>query len=190
MTELIGGRVLRWVTGASLPGRRLFFDRATRPALRIADQILGASLLEQIAQFLMDLRTTYDGVSRRSQQIERHMRAATVLVISTADPTPVREAVRFFRELPEVASRPTAVVFNRTLPEEWIGARPGRVDSVLADNLRCWGDESRRQRDLRNEFAARYETSLVEISWKPKAPTDLDSLAELVGSDLDWVLAT
>jgi anion-transporting ArsA/GET3 family ATPase len=190
MTELIGGRVLRWVTGASLPGRRFFFDRATRPALRIADQILGASLLEQIAQFLMDLRTTYDGVSRRSQQIERHMRAATVLVISTADPTPVREAVRFFRELPEVASRPTAVVFNRTLPEEWIGARPGRVDSVLADNLRCWGDESRRQRDLRNEFAARYETSLVEISWKPKAPTDLDSLAELVGSDLDWVLAT
>jgi anion-transporting ArsA/GET3 family ATPase len=192
MTELVGGRVLKWVTGASLPGRKFFFDRATRPALRVADQVLGASLLEQIAQFLMDLRTTYDGVRRRSRQIEAHLKAATTIVITTADPTPMREAVKFFRELPEVASRPAAVVFNRTLPEEWIDARAGRVDSVLADNLRRWGDESRRQLDLRHEFATRYATEMTQIPWQHRAPTDLDLLDDLLdqasGNVLDQIL--
>ena len=192
MTELVGGRVLRWVTGARIPGRKFFFDRATRPALRIADQILGASLLEQIAGFLMDLRTTYDGVARRSREIERHLRGATTLVVTTADPTPIAEAVRFFRELPEVASRPAAVIFNRTLPVEWIGARPGRVAPELAENLRRWGEESHRQRDLRTEFASRYETELTEIPWRMETPTDLDSLHDLVlaatGFDLGRLL--
>ena len=193
MTELVGGRVLKWVTGASLPGRKFFFDRATRPALRLADHVLGASLLEQIAQFLMDLRTTYDGVSRRSRQIEAHLRRATSIVVTTADPTPMREAVKFFRELPEIASRPEAVIFNRTLPEDWIDAHPGRVDSVLADNLRLWGDESRRQRDLRTEFASRYATEFSEIPWQHHAPTDLDALDRLIadarGFDLEELLS-
>ncbi|MDH4119034.1 MAG: AAA family ATPase [Acidimicrobiia bacterium] len=193
MTELVGGRVLKWVTGASIPGRKLFFDRATKPALRLADQILGSGLLEEIAQFLMDLRTTYDGVAQRSRQIESHLKKATTLVVTTSDPTPIREAVKFFRDLPEVAARPTAVVFNRTLPEDWIDARPGRVAAVFAENLKRWGDESRRQRDLRTEFEARYRTPLSHIGWQPVAPTDLDSLESLVseatGFDLDALLS-
>ena len=64
MADLIGGRLLRWLTGAGIPGREFFFDLAARPALRIADSVLGSNLLERVAQFLMDLRTTYDGVSR------------------------------------------------------------------------------------------------------------------------------
>lgn len=182
MTALVGGRLLRWLTGGRLPGRRFLFNRTAKPALRIADQVLGGDLLEQIAQFLMDLRTTYDGVAARSRDIEAHMRTATSIVVTTADPSPIREAVRFYRELPEVATRPAAVVFNRTLPEDWIGARAGRVASEYADNLSRWGDESRRQRDLRVEFAARYRTEMTTIPWRPQAPTDLDSLAGLVAS--------
>jgi anion-transporting ArsA/GET3 family ATPase len=192
MTDLVGGRLLKWVTGAFLPGRNFLFDRATRPALRLADQILGSSLLEQIAQFFMDLRTTYDGISNRSRQIEEHLRQASTIVVTTADPTPIREAVKFFRELPAIASRPSAVIFNRTVPEEWIDARPGRVDAALADNLRKWGDESRRQRDLRTEFASRYRTRLAQIPWQAEAPTNLDSLDGLVdvatGFDLEDLL--
>lgn len=180
MTDLVGGRLLKWITGGRIPGRRFFFDRGARPMLRVADQILGGELLERIAEFLMDLRTTYDGVSRRSREIERHLREATTIVVTTADPSPIREAVRFFRELPEVASRPEAVVFNRTLPEDWIGARPGRVAQELAENLRRWASESHRQRDLRVEFASRYRTELATIPWRETAPTDLDALADMV----------
>lgn len=180
MTDLVGGRLLRWLTGGRLPGRRFFFDRTARPALKLGDQLLGASLLEGVAEFLMDLRTTYDGVAARSRQIEAHMRQATALVVTTADPTPIKEAVRFFRELPAVASRPAGVIFNRTLPETWIDARPGRVRAELAENLRQWGSESQRQRDLRVEFASRYRTSLTTIPWQAIPPTDLDSLEQFV----------
>lgn len=182
MTALVGGRLLRWLTGGRLPGRRFLFNRTAKPALRLADNVLGSDLLEQIAQFLMDLRTTYDGVAARSREIEAQMRTATSIVVTTADPSPVREAVRFYRELPAVASRPAAVVFNRTLPEDWIDAHPGRVAAEYAQNLRRWGAEAQRQRDIRVEFAGRYRTELTTIPWRPRAPTDLDSLADLISS--------
>lgn len=182
MTDLVGGRLLRWMTGGRLPGRRFLFNRTAKPALRMADHVLGSDLLEQIAQFLMDLRTTYDGVASRSRQIEELLRASASIVVTTADPSPIREAVRFYRELPEVAVRPSAVIFNRTLPEDWIDARPGPVAPVFADNLRRWGAEAQRQRDLRVEFAGRYRTELTTIPWRPRAPTDLDSLEELIAS--------
>ncbi len=193
MKDLVGGRLLTWMTGGRLPGRRFFFDRATKPALRLADQVLGASLLEQIAQFLMDLRTTYDGVSRRAREIDDHLATAVTVAITTSSPAPIAEATRLYRELPEGVARPALVVFNRTLPESWIDARPGRVDARLADNLRRWGTEARRQRDLRLEFSSRYGSTLATIDWKPRVPSDLDSLEGLIttaggGSDLDRLL--
>ena len=42
MADLVGGRLLRWITGGPLPGRRFFYDRAARPMLRAADTILGS----------------------------------------------------------------------------------------------------------------------------------------------------
>lgn len=192
MTDLVGGRLLRWLTGGRLPGRRFLFDRTARPVLKIADHALGAGLFEDIASFFMDLRTTYDGVARRSREIEAHLKAATTLVVTTSDPSPMREAVRFFRELPEVADRPDAVVFNRTLPEEWIDAVPGRTDPAAMENLERWGRESRRQRDIRARFADRYATELTVIPWRAKSPTDRDALADLIdtatGFDLTQLL--
>jgi len=190
MTDLIGGRLLRWLTGGRIPGRRFLFNRAARPALRVADDILGSDLLERIAEFLMDLRTTYDGVARRSREIEARLRKATTVVVTTADASPMREAVRFFRELPEMATRPEAVIFNRTLPTSWIDAKPGRASRELAENLHRWGLESQRQRDLRLEFSARYRTGLATIPWKERAPTDLDSLEELLDQSEGFDLST
>ncbi len=180
ITDLVGGRLLRWMTGGNLPGRRFLFDRTARPVLRIAGTVLGTQLLDQIAQFFMDLRTTYDGVRRRAKEIEAHLRSAHTIVVTTADPTPLREAVRFFRELPDVARRPEAVVFNRTLPESWIDADPGGLPEPLASNLRRWAAEAHRQQELRAEFASRYDTLLAVVPWQPEPPTDLDALERLV----------
>ena len=74
MADLVGGRLLRWITGGPLPGRRFIYDRAARPVLRVADNVLGSDLLERVAEFLIDLRTTYDGVAQRGREIERVMR--------------------------------------------------------------------------------------------------------------------
>lgn len=187
MSDLVGGTLLRLLTGGRLPGRRFLFNRGARPMLRFADQLLGSDLLERVALFLMDLRTTYDGVRRRSQQIEAHFRKAFTVVVTTADPGPMAEAVKFFRELPAVASPPALVVFNRSLPLGWATAAPGpRTNLALAENLTRWGAEAQRQADAQKEFASRYKTPLATIPWVPRAPTDVDALANLIEVAENW----
>jgi anion-transporting ArsA/GET3 family ATPase len=190
MADLVGGRLLRLLTGGRLPGRQFIFERTAKPMLRVADSVLGSNLLERVAGFLMDLRTTYDGVARRAAEIEVHLRRAITVVVTTADPTPIREAVRFFRELPEVASRPRAVIFNRSLPEAWAGAEaPARTNLELIENLTRWGQEAHRQAEARSEFAARYRARVASIPWLAHPPTDVASLAAMLdqarGLDLE-----
>jgi len=189
MADLVGGRLLRWITGGPLPGRRAFFNLAARPVLRMADSILGSDLLERVAEFLLDLRTTYDGVSQRGREIERVLRSASIFVITTSDPEPVREAIRFYRELPGLAASPAAVIFNRILPEDWADATalPG-TSAALEQNLARWSAESVRQRDSREEFSSRYGAHIATIPWTTSPPTDLDGLAGLLDEarELPW----
>lgn len=183
MADLVGGRLLRWITGGPLPGRRFFYDRAARPMLRVADSILGSDLLERIAEFLIDLRTTYDGVARRGREIESVMRDSSILVITTADPAPVREAVRFYRELPKLASTPVAVLFNRALPDHWtnIDGTEG-LSPEIRQITESWAAETLRQRDTREGFSARYGATVGKVPWSMIPPTDVESLGGLVDS--------
>lgn len=181
MADLVGGRLLRWLTGGPLPGRRFFYDRAARPMLRIADSILGSGLLERVSEFLLDLRTTYDGVSRRGREIESVLKESSILVVTTADPAPVTEAVRFYRQLPDVASVPAAVVFNRALPEEWADIGPvSNLSAPVARVVEQWSAETIRQADARDEFSARYGAAVATVPWRSNPPTDLAGLAALL----------
>ncbi|HEY7468132.1 MAG TPA: ArsA-related P-loop ATPase [Acidimicrobiia bacterium] len=189
MADLVGGRLLRWITGGPLPGRRAFFNLAARPVLRMADAILGSDLLERVAEFLLDLRTTYDGVSQRGREIERVLRSSAIFVVTTSDPAPVREAIRFYRELPGLATSPAAVIFNRILPEHWAEATaPSGTSPALEQNLARWSAETVRQRDTREEFSSRYGAHVATIPWSTSPPTDLDGLAALLDEarELPW----
>lgn len=186
--DLVGGKLLHWLTGASLPGRRWMYRVTARPMLRIADTVLGGPLLEDLAEFLIDLRTMYDGLSVRAKTIERHLRTATTLVVTTADPTPLREARGFFEELPGIKIRPSALVFNRALPLEWIDAARKPIRDVpdpelradLRHNLRRWAGEARRQVDARDELAGRYRVPIATVPWLVDAPTSADALADML----------
>jgi len=187
MRDLIGGRLLRWLTGAHFPARRTLYRITARPVLRLADTVLGGPLLEEIAEFLLDLRTLYDGLSHRAHSIERHLRIATTVVVTTAQPTPLRETRRLFTELPPSAGTPDLVVFNRSLPEQWSArARlrapglPPEARSALRDNLDRWADESRRQRDAREDLAHRYGVAMASLPWLEEAPTSLGGLVHLL----------
>lgn len=189
MADLVGGRLLRWITGGPLPGRRFLFNVAARPMLRLAGSILGSDLLERVAEFLVDLRTTYDGVAQRGREIESVLRAASILVITTSDPAPVGEAIRFYRELPGLASAPSSVIFNRILPADWAHVEiPGSTSSELAQNMERWSAETVRQQDTREEFSARYGAQVATIPWSPSSPTDIDGLAGLLdgSSGIPW----
>jgi len=183
MRDLVGGRLLRWLTGARLPGRRGLFNLAARPALRLADALLGGPLLEQVAEFLFDLRTTYDGITAKAAAIDRHFATAAVVVVTTADPGPLREAMRFH----DVGIEPELVVFNRALPTEWAEAHEpvadGRAAGALNENLARWALEVRRQEDARADFGGQVGTAVAAVPWLADAPIDLDGLrAVLAGS--------
>lgn len=181
MADLVGGRLLRWITGGPLPGRRFFYNRAARPMLRMADTVLGSDLLQRVSEFLLDLRTTYDGVARRGREIEKVLRDAATLVVTTADPAPVAEAVRFFRQLPELASTPAAVVFNRALPKEWAGVEPDPgLSTEFGKIVQQWSAETVRQADARDEFSARYGAQVATVPWRPNPPHDLAGLAAIL----------
>ncbi len=186
--DLVGGKLLLWLTGARLPARRALYRITARPMLRLADTVLGGPLLEEIAEFLLDLRTMYDGLRTRARTIERHLRRAATIVVTTSDPTPLREARRFFEELTDVEVIPELVLFNRALPAEWVTAadRPIRgvpdaeLRSVLKMNLRRWGAEAARQQAARREFSNRYRVDPATVPWLPTPPATMAELGALV----------
>jgi anion-transporting ArsA/GET3 family ATPase len=184
MRDLVGGRVLRWLTGARIPARRALYRVTARPVLRIADNVLGGPLLEDLADFLLDLRNLYEGLASRARAIERLFTRSAVLVVATAHPGPLREARRFYEELPELSILPRGVLFNRTLPLSWVDAAadevpPGADGGLLNANLTRWADEARHMRDARAKFAARHRTSIATVPWVETAPTSLEALAAL-----------
>lgn len=195
MRDMIGGRLLRWLTGANLPGRRALYKVTARPALKLADAVLGGPLLEEMAEFLLDLRTLHDGISRRSRVIEQHFAEAGAVVVTTTQPSPMRETLRFFEELPGEIGPPDFVVFNKQLPAEWNGATPLRGADIsseerttLRDNLIRWAEEANRQRDVRQEFTTRYGSSPVIVPWRERTPTTVAELVDLI-PDVAAVLA-
>lgn len=184
MRELVGGRLLRWLTGARIPGRRMFYRAAARPMLRLADSLLGSALLEDIADFLLDLRTLYDGLAARAAAIDRLFAQSKVLVVTTDSPGAMREANRFFSSLPEIETSPDALIFNRTLPDSWITARGPKgtelEDAALRQNMERWSTEARRNRDARLEMAARLAVPMATVPWLRHPPTGIAGLADLV----------
>ncbi len=186
MRELVGGRILRWLTGARLPGRRLIYRTTARPMLRLADSLLGSALLEEIADFLLDLRSLYDGLAARAAAIDRLMSRARVLVTTTDAPGAMYEAGRFFATLPELDVAPSALIFNRTLPDAWITARGPRgaaaTDTELRENLARWSAEARRNRDARLEIAARLQIPMATVPWLRRPPTDVAGLVAMVAA--------
>ena len=109
--------------------------------------------------------------------------------MTTADPAPVREAVRFYRELPQIASTPTAVVFNRALPGSWIGVQaPSQASTEMKQVVEMWSTETQRQHDAREEFAARHGAHIATVPWSASSPNNLAGLAALMdtATNMPW----
>ncbi len=168
--SVIAGRALRVLTGAGIPGRRAIYRLTARPALRVADGILGGRLLRDLADFLVDLSALYSGMTRRSRLVEGTLQAASRVVVTTARAGPVAEA----RRLSDPTRDDDVVVFNRALPDGWADAAPN------TESLALFGPEASRQREIRAAFAASWGNRVVAVPWLPAAPETVAELAELV----------
>ena len=115
MAEFFGSRLLRWLT---VPYRSRLLNAASKPFYQVADRILGSKFLQDIAEFFLLFQTMEKGFVRRAEDVRALLAgpATTFCVVSTLEPTPVREAEFFMAELGRRRLHLGALVLNKVLP--------------------------------------------------------------------------
>ena len=123
MEEFFSSRLLRWLIA---PARGGLLGLAARPFTQIADRILGTQFLEDITEFFLSLQSMYGGFVERARAVSRLLsdERTSFLVVATPEPTPLREADFFLRELATRRYEVGALVLNRALPA--VARRPRR----------------------------------------------------------------
>ncbi len=133
MAEFFASRLLRLLIA---PARSKLVNLASKPFYVVADRVLGASFLTDIAEFFLLFQSMYRGFVERARAVEQTLRDARTafVVVTTLEAAPVQEAAYFCEQLAQRSFPLGALVFNRTLP------------TVLADpSARSLADRYRRQ---------------------------------------------
>jgi anion-transporting ArsA/GET3 family ATPase len=120
MADFFSSRLLRWLT---VPARSRIVTVASKPFYTVADRILGSQFLQDIAEFFLLFQTMYDGFVERAEAVTRLLsdKRTTFVVVSTLETAPVREAEFFVDALRDRKLHLGAVVFNKVLPEYFLG---------------------------------------------------------------------
>jgi anion-transporting ArsA/GET3 family ATPase len=131
MADFFSSRLLRWLT---VPARSRVLTTAAKPFYTVADRILGSQFLQDIAEFFLLFQTMYGGFVERARAVTRMLsdKRTTFVVVSTLEPSPVRETEFFVEALSDRKLHLGAVVLNKVLPE-WFLDR----DASLAAKRLC-----------------------------------------------------
>jgi anion-transporting ArsA/GET3 family ATPase len=118
LTDFVGARFLSWLAGPSRFGLRAV-NLAAGPFLRMADRLLGADVLSEVAEFVTDLQKIYSGVQQRARDVYKLLRSSRVgfIVVTTLEPSPFLEAEYFCARLREYRMPLRGVVVNRAWPD-------------------------------------------------------------------------
>ncbi|MCB0973674.1 MAG: ArsA family ATPase [Actinobacteria bacterium] len=122
MAEFFGGRLIRLLTAPyRVGGKRTsrLLNVASRPFYQVADRVLGSQLLQDLAEFLLNFQTMYDGFVKRADAVAAllHDRRTSFTVVSTLEPAPLAEAEYFAEALRERHFDYSAIVMNKALPD-------------------------------------------------------------------------
>ena len=92
---------------------------ASRPFYQLADRILGSQFLQDIAEFFILFQTMHDGFVDRARSVQRLLADSrtTFVVVTTLEPSPLREAEFFVDALHDRRLNLGAVVMNKVLPD-------------------------------------------------------------------------
>ena len=133
MEEFFGGRLLRWLTA---PMRNRVIGVASRPFLNVADRVLGARFLQDIAEFFVLLQSMEKGFVGRARAVSELMAdsRSTFCVVTTLETAPAREASFFVDELHRRRLNLGAVIVNKALPEWLLSDGPSAVAQAFRDD--------------------------------------------------------
>ena len=141
LSDFVGARLLSWLSGPSRFGFRAV-NLAAAPFLRMADRLLGADVLTEVAEFVADLQKIYGGVQQRARDVYRLLRSSQVgfVVVTTLEPGPFGEAEYFCARLREYRMPLRGVVVNRNWPDSLRDRTALATASALAedDTLPAW----------------------------------------------------
>ena len=117
-SDFVGGKLLAWLASGSRLSFRAF-NLAARPFLAMADRLIGSEVLDELADFVRDLRELEERTKPHAKEIYRLMRspACGVVVVSTLEPAPFAEAEFFIEKLNEFSIPLRGLIVNRVLPE-------------------------------------------------------------------------
>ncbi|HEY8092438.1 MAG TPA: ArsA-related P-loop ATPase [Acidimicrobiales bacterium] len=133
MEEFFGGRLLRWLTA---PMRNRVVGVASRPFLTVADRVLGARFLQDIAEFFVLLQSMEKGFVSRARAVGELMadNRSTFCVVTTLEAAPAQEASFFVDELHRRHLSLGAVIVNKALPEWLLSDGPSAVAQAFRDD--------------------------------------------------------
>ena len=178
MADFFSSRLLRWLIA---PYRSRLLTAASKPFYSVADRVLGAQFLQDIADFFILFQTMYDGFVERAKAVTRTLQddRTSFLVVTTLDPDPVREAEFFIAELRRRHYHLGAVVFNRVLPA-YLRDRDARV---AAERLRDDADDLAASMKIAERDRAAFADVLREIAdsflgYRALATRQAEQLAE------------
>jgi anion-transporting ArsA/GET3 family ATPase len=182
MADFFSSRLLRWLIA---PYRSRLFNTASKPFYSVADRVLGAAFLSDIAEFFILFQSMYDGFVERAAAVTRTLedRRTSFVVVSTLDPEPVREAEFFVAALAQRRYHLGAVVFNRALPS-MLRDRPARA---AAEALGADADAVASQLVADPADAAAMAVVLREVAqsfldYRSLATREAEQLAEFAGA--------
>jgi anion-transporting ArsA/GET3 family ATPase len=163
MVDFFGSRLLRWLT---VPYRSRLFTVASKPFYQVADRVLGSRFLQDIAEFFILFQAMESGFVKRARSVEALLADARTafVVVTTLETAPAHEARFLAQELLKRNMALGAIVANRALPNELVGA----AAAGSAEALR-----SRSGRELAEALAAQLDEAPVAV-----IDTVLSQLAE------------
>ena len=179
MADFFSSRLLRWLI---VPYRSRLVNVASRPFYQVADRILGTQFLADISEFFILFQSMYKGFVERAEAVTRLLsdRRTTFIVVSTLEPTPVREAEFFSAELTARKLHLGAVVLNKVLPEY---LRDAKADK-LAESMKARASELTEGLTEDPDVAARVleEVSESFLNFGVVARREAEQQAELKGT--------
>ena len=118
LSDFVGARLLSWLAGPSRLGWRAV-NIAAAPFARMADRLIGAEVLGELAVFVREIQGLYSGVQERAADVYKLLRSPQTgfVVVTTLEPEPFSEAEFFCARLREYRMPLRAVAVNRVLPD-------------------------------------------------------------------------
>ena len=168
MADFFSSKLLKWLT---LPARNRLLMGMFKPFYQVADKILGAQFLSDVAEFFLLFESMYAGFVERAKSVAGILEnsSTSFVVVSSPEPVPMTEAEYFVSALDARHLRLGQMVVNRVLPEYF--RDPAAI--LLAHQVQ---DDYER---LAKEFLKK-GASLDLIKESESTPVRLEALAERV----------